>query len=130
MIVKNFYQTSAALTKDPNLSADSQFKGAIKFCINPTVSSNQAVMPLMNSGISETQRVTPEISSKQFLLTSDALLDSGPKSSALQRDCDGTSDDQFAYWLAGLIDGDGTLLINKLGHTACEITLHEEDVDT
>ena len=37
---------------------------------------------------------------------------------------------QFGYWLAGLIDGDGSLLVSKLGHPSIEITLHEEDVKT
>lgn len=37
---------------------------------------------------------------------------------------------QFGYWLAGLIDGDGSLLVSKLGHPYIEITLHEEDVKT
>ena len=30
-------------------------------------------------------------------------------------------------WLAGLIDGDGCLLVNKTGHTSCEITMGLED---
>jgi len=38
--------------------------------------------------------------------------------------------DQFAYWLAGLIDGDGTLQVSKDGHPSIEITLHEDDVKT
>ena len=36
----------------------------------------------------------------------------------------------FDSWLAGLIDGDGSLLVSKEGYTSCEITLHEEDVKT
>ena len=36
--------------------------------------------------------------------------------------------DQFIYWLAGLIDGDGSLLINKNKALSCEITVHERDV--
>jgi hypothetical protein len=38
------------------------------------------------------------------------------------------NDDQFTYWLAGLIDGDGCLLINKNKAMTCEITVHERDV--
>lgn len=34
------------------------------------------------------------------------------------------------YWLAGLIDGDGSLLVNKNGYATIEITLHERDVRT
>lgn len=30
-------------------------------------------------------------------------------------------------WLAGLIDGDGCLLVNKLGYTSCEITMGLQD---
>jgi hypothetical protein len=38
--------------------------------------------------------------------------------------------DQFGYWLAGLIDGDGSLLVSKENLPSIEITLHEEDVKT
>jgi len=38
--------------------------------------------------------------------------------------------EQFGHWLAGLIDGDGSLLISKNGLISIEITLHEEDVKT
>jgi len=38
--------------------------------------------------------------------------------------------DKFNYWLAGLIDGDGSLLIYKNGACSCEITLGEEDIKT
>jgi hypothetical protein len=41
-----------------------------------------------------------------------------------------TNPDQFGYWLAGLIDGDGTIYVSKLGNPEIEITLHEEDVKT
>ena len=36
----------------------------------------------------------------------------------------------FFNWLAGLIDGDGSLLVNKNGYATIEITLHERDVQT
>ena len=36
----------------------------------------------------------------------------------------------FFKWLAGLIDGDGSLLVNKNGYATIEITLHERDVQT
>jgi ubiquinol-cytochrome c reductase cytochrome b subunit len=36
----------------------------------------------------------------------------------------------FAYWLAGLIDGDGSLLINKQGYGSFEVTLDLKDVTT
>lgn len=39
-------------------------------------------------------------------------------------------DEDFNYWLAGLIDGDGTLSIYKSNAQVCEITLGEEDVKT
>ena len=29
----------------------------------------------------------------------------------------------FSYWLAGLIDADGCLLVSKAGYTSCEITV-------
>ena len=38
------------------------------------------------------------------------------------------NDPDFIYWLAGLIDGDGSLLINKNKALTCEITVHERDV--
>lgn len=38
--------------------------------------------------------------------------------------------DQFGYWFAGLIDGDGTLYVSQTGQPEIEITLHEEDVKT
>jgi hypothetical protein len=34
---------------------------------------------------------------------------------------------QFSYWLAGLIDGDGSLLCSNKGYTSCEITLGEKE---
>jgi uncharacterized phage-like protein YoqJ len=40
------------------------------------------------------------------------------------------NNDQFGHWLAGLIDGDGTLSVSKKGYTSCEITLHESEVQT
>jgi hypothetical protein len=30
---------------------------------------------------------------------------------------------RFNQWLAGLIDGDGSLLVSKAGYTSCEITV-------
>lgn len=33
----------------------------------------------------------------------------------------------FNEWLSGLIDGDGSLLVNKLGYTSCEITMSLSD---
>lgn len=38
------------------------------------------------------------------------------------------NDLDFIYWLAGLIDGDGSLLVNKNKALTCEITVHERDV--
>ena len=37
------------------------------------------------------------------------------------------SDKKFNEWLAGLIDGDGSLLVSKQGYTSCEITMGLED---
>ena len=36
----------------------------------------------------------------------------------------------FFNWLAGLIDGGGSLLVNKNGYATIEITLHEKDIKT
>ena len=36
----------------------------------------------------------------------------------------------FYYWLGGLIDGDGSLLLNKKGYVNMEITLDEKDIQT
>nr|pir hypothetical COI intron protein 361 - Allomyces macrogynus mitochondrion [Allomyces macrogynus] len=38
--------------------------------------------------------------------------------------------DQFGHWLAGLIDGDGSMYVSSTGQPEIEITLHEEDVKT
>ena len=57
---------------------------------------------------------------------SDLIL---PKSNT--KDTNGSDkDEDFNYWLAGLIDGDGTLSVYKSNAQVCEITLGEEDVKT
>lgn len=33
----------------------------------------------------------------------------------------------FSYWLAGVIDGDGSLLLSRAGYTSCEITVGEQE---
>lgn len=38
-----------------------------------------------------------------------------------------TNDDSWNEWLAGLIDGDGSLLVSKKGYTSCEITMSLKD---
>jgi hypothetical protein len=38
------------------------------------------------------------------------------------------NNNEFKYWLAGLIDGDGSLLVNKNQVLSCEVTVHERDV--
>ena len=38
-----------------------------------------------------------------------------------------TRTSKFNQWLAGLIDGDGSLLISKKGYPSCEITVHLTD---
>lgn len=35
---------------------------------------------------------------------------------------------QFCQWLAGLIDGGGSLLVSKAGNTSCEITMGSADI--
>lgn len=35
---------------------------------------------------------------------------------------------QFKYWLAGLIDGDGSLLVSKKGYSSCEITVGRKEL--
>ena len=39
-------------------------------------------------------------------------------------------DNEFGYWLAGLIDSDGSLLVSHKGYTSCEITLYIREVQT
>lgn len=34
----------------------------------------------------------------------------------------------FCQWLAGLIDGDGSLQVSKAGNTSCEITMGSADI--
>ena len=42
--------------------------------------------------------------------------------------CSGKAgDESWNEWLAGLIDGDGSLLVSKSGHTSCEITMGLQD---
>lgn len=36
--------------------------------------------------------------------------------------------DNFNYWLAGLIDGDGCFVVSKKGYGSCEITLKEREL--
>lgn len=33
----------------------------------------------------------------------------------------------FSHWLAGVIDGDGSLLVSRAGYTSCEITVAEKE---
>lgn len=37
-------------------------------------------------------------------------------------------EENFDYWLAGLIDGDGSLLISNKGYLSCEITLKDSEI--
>lgn len=39
------------------------------------------------------------------------------------------ADENFAYWLAGLIDGDGYFGVSKSGYASCEITLKEREAN-
>lgn len=39
----------------------------------------------------------------------------------------GKEENLFNEWLSGLIDGDGSLLVNKKGYTSCEITMSLSD---
>jgi hypothetical protein len=39
-------------------------------------------------------------------------------------------DNEFGYWLAGLIDSNGSLLVSNKGYTSCEITLYIREVQT
>lgn len=34
----------------------------------------------------------------------------------------------FDFWLAGLIDGDGSISISKQGHVSCEVVLHKKEI--
>ena len=36
----------------------------------------------------------------------------------------------FNEWLAGIVDGDGSLLVSKSGYSSCEITMHKYDYPT
>jgi len=38
-----------------------------------------------------------------------------------------SNDKAWNEWLAGLIDGDGSLLVSKSGYSSCEITMSLED---
>ena len=40
------------------------------------------------------------------------------------------NDKVFNEWLAGIIDGDGSLLVSKLGYCSCEITMDKHDYHT
>lgn len=39
-------------------------------------------------------------------------------------------DNRFNEWLAGIIDGDGSFLVSKLGSSSCEITMDKHDYHT
>jgi len=39
------------------------------------------------------------------------------------------SDNNFSFWLSGLIDGDGSLLVNKNKALTCEITVQARDIE-
>ena len=41
--------------------------------------------------------------------------------------CECSKNNPWNEWLAGIIDGDGCLLVNKSGYTSCEITMGLED---
>lgn len=41
-----------------------------------------------------------------------------------------SENNKFNEWLAGIIDGDGSFLVSKLGHSCCEITMGENDYHT
>lgn len=40
------------------------------------------------------------------------------------------TDQRFNEWLAGIIDGDGNLLVSKTGYSSCEITMDKYDYHT
>ena len=40
------------------------------------------------------------------------------------------TDQRFNEWLAGIIDGDGSLLVSKTGYSSCEITMDKYDYHT
>lgn len=41
---------------------------------------------------------------------------------------DSLNDIQFSYWLVGLINSDGSLLVSKKGYTSCEITVNTKEI--
>lgn len=50
-----------------------------------------------------------------------------PLSSSFTKPCSKTSEESWNEWLAGLIDGDGSLLLSKSGYPSCEITMALQD---
>ena len=70
-------------------------------------------------GTSETLRIV------SFLTTIITFPNSNSNSNSNSND-----DKRFNEWLAGIIDGDGTLLVSKSGYCSCEITMDKYDEHT
>lgn len=72
-------------------------------------------------GTSETTRVTSYFLSSPLLplVGNGLLIGKGKEAGSVIR----PNTEIFDQWLAGLIDGDGCLLVSKQGYTSCEITV-------
>lgn len=86
-----------------------------------------------NKESSETTRVNSyfkwkEFSCNIFSIKSAYIRNESRNHITYNKNLDNNEDDQFIYWLAGLIDGDGSLLVNKNKALTCEISVHERDV--
>jgi hypothetical protein len=79
-------------------------------------------------GTSETLRI---VSFLTTIPTLQSTLNSNSNSNSNTNSNPNSNDDKrFNEWLAGIIDGDGTLLVSKSGYCSCEITMDKYDEHT
>jgi len=109
-----------------------KIRNIIIFKINMFI-SRKPYYEIKNKESSETSCVNSYLKWKKtfdnvFLIKSTYINKRSCNYITYNKNLDNNNDDQFIYWLAGLIDGDGSFLINKNKALTCEITVHERDV--
>lgn len=100
---------------------NNQFRIIANLVTNLVIVKNQQVTNslIYLVGTSETLRIV------SFLLTS-----TNTTNTINTTNKDSEIDNKFNEWLAGVIDGDGSFLVSKLGHSSCEITMSKNDYPT
>ena len=79
-------------------------------------------------GSSETTCVYSSLDKENLLDINSWFLQLTVKNESNKNFSNDNNNNEFKYWLAGLIDGDGSLLVNKNKVLSCEVTVHERDV--